>query len=226
MRYPSSVVTLLATVLMSALALPNYAAGQSVVQRIKDHATAKAKERKAKTDSTIVKAAGKAVDSTLEKTGRTVDTAVSVVGGVVDTVLNASERGVTSVLQRKGAGADPLIAQLANGRAVLPEIQFVASTDQLMPSAAEPIKLLGDALRTVAGVFLVEGHTDDSGDAGVNQALSEKRAEAVKARLIADGIAAERLFAIGYGATRPPEGKVADAASAQSKARIEVAKMK
>ncbi|NLH80270.1 MAG: OmpA family protein [Phyllobacteriaceae bacterium] len=59
----------------------------------------------------------------------------------------------------------------------------------------------------------VEGHTDSEGDPAANQALSEARARAVVERLVASGIEADRLTAIGYGETRPiaddatPEGR-------------------
>lgn len=49
----------------------------------------------------------------------------------------------------------------------------------------------------------IEGHTDNSGDAKYNQVLSLKRAEAVRDYLIAAGIDAGRLTALGYGEVRP-----------------------
>ncbi|NHF58900.1 OmpA family protein [Flavobacteriaceae bacterium TP-CH-4] len=51
--------------------------------------------------------------------------------------------------------------------------------------------------------FSVEGHTDSVGSAKLNQRLSEERANAVRDFLIAEGIAADRLTAIGYGEDRP-----------------------
>ncbi|MFH6603210.1 OmpA family protein [Maribacter algicola] len=51
--------------------------------------------------------------------------------------------------------------------------------------------------------FTVEGHTDSVGGEKTNQALSEKRANSVRDFLIAEGIAADRLTAIGYGESKP-----------------------
>jgi outer membrane protein OmpA-like peptidoglycan-associated protein len=49
----------------------------------------------------------------------------------------------------------------------------------------------------------VEGHTDSQGDAKKNKELSQHRAEAVRTYLIGKGVAAGRLFAIGYGPEKP-----------------------
>ena len=52
----------------------------------------------------------------------------------------------------------------------------------------------------------IEGHTDSVGDAGYNQVLSERRANAVKAVLANKfGIAESRMTAIGYGEAEPVE---------------------
>ena len=48
--------------------------------------------------------------------------------------------------------------------------------------------------------FRIEGHTDTVGDPGMNQALSERRAAAVRDMLVQQhGIAATRLDPVGFG---------------------------
>jgi outer membrane protein OmpA-like peptidoglycan-associated protein len=49
----------------------------------------------------------------------------------------------------------------------------------------------------------VDGHTDNVGDARDNRRLSQRRAQAVAAYLIAKGVSARRLAARGFGDTRP-----------------------
>ena len=49
----------------------------------------------------------------------------------------------------------------------------------------------------------IAGHTDNTGSATVNQKLSENRAGSVKKYLVSKGVAAERITAVGYGATKP-----------------------
>ena len=50
---------------------------------------------------------------------------------------------------------------------------------------------------------IINGHTDSTGNPAYNQKLSERRATAVKNKIIEEGIAADRLDARGYGETRP-----------------------
>ena len=61
----------------------------------------------------------------------------------------------------------------------------------------------------------IVGHTDNTGKADVNQKLSEKRANAVKAYLTKKGVAADRLTAKGAGLEQP----VADNNSSAGRAK-------
>lgn len=61
----------------------------------------------------------------------------------------------------------------------------------------------------------INGHTDSQGDDAKNLLLSEARANAVKAYLVKNGVAAEKLTAKGYGETVP----VADNKTAAGKAK-------
>jgi OOP family OmpA-OmpF porin len=49
----------------------------------------------------------------------------------------------------------------------------------------------------------VNGHADRLGSAQYNQRLSEKRAEAVRAYLVAKGVKADRVETFGFGKTTP-----------------------
>jgi peptidoglycan-associated lipoprotein len=52
-------------------------------------------------------------------------------------------------------------------------------------------------------LVIVEGHADDPGAAGENTALSESRAEAVRARLLEAGVEPERVVTKVFGRDRP-----------------------
>lgn len=49
----------------------------------------------------------------------------------------------------------------------------------------------------------ISGHTDSKGNTAYNQKLSEERAQAVVNKLTQNGIAADRMKAVGYGKTMP-----------------------
>ena len=53
------------------------------------------------------------------------------------------------------------------------------------------------------GNFLIAGHTDNTGNATLNENLSQKRAEAVNNYLLQLGISPAKIRAKGYGATQP-----------------------
>ena len=69
---------------------------------------------------------------------------------------------------------------------------------------------------------LVVGHTDSSGDAGYNQALSERRASAARVFLLGAGLEAERVTAMGRGEEEPIDTNDTDAGR-QANRRVEVA---
>ncbi|HET7663633.1 MAG TPA: OmpA family protein [Rhodanobacteraceae bacterium] len=49
----------------------------------------------------------------------------------------------------------------------------------------------------------IEGYTDSSGNAAVNQSLSLKRAQSVRQALVEQGVSASRITAVGMGETHP-----------------------
>lgn len=67
----------------------------------------------------------------------------------------------------------------------------------------------------------VSGHTDDTGPAASNLALSRARARAVADRLVARGIDAGRVVAQGYGETQPVASNATAAGRARNR-RIEI----
>lgn len=69
---------------------------------------------------------------------------------------------------------------------------------------------------------IVEGHTDNMGAGGYNQALSQARAEAVRVFLLSRPALRERtLTASGFGATRPIASNATDAGRQQNR-RVEI----
>jgi OOP family OmpA-OmpF porin len=78
--------------------------------------------------------------------------------------------------------------------------------DIVADSAGLLDRLIETALRCPNANIEISGHTDTDGDEAANQALSEKRAQAVADYLVKAGLPAERFSAVGYGATQPIAG--------------------
>ncbi len=95
-------------------------------------------------------------------------------------------------------------------------IRFESGRSSLDPDSAGLLDhVVETALRCPTTKIDVAGHTDADGEIAVNQALSEKRAQAVVEYLVRAGLPAGRFTAIGYGSTQP----VADNDTDEGKAR-------
>ncbi|MGI9369360.1 MAG: OmpA family protein [Ruegeria sp.] len=92
-----------------------------------------------------------------------------------------------------------------NGHVILSDLEFQTGEVALGDGPFSSLTLLASYLADNPGNRLaLVGHTDDTGDLQANIAVSTKRAEAVRARLIeAYGIAADRIEAQGVGYLAP-----------------------
>lgn len=89
-------------------------------------------------------------------------------------------------------------------RMELEYINFETGSAQLTANSLFEIRNLSEVLKKYPNVRIeISGHTDNTGDPAANLALSQQRAEAVKAELVSDGLDESRLVAKGYGQTRP-----------------------
>lgn len=134
----------------------------------------------------------------------------------------AKEKGFESTA--KLLPAAELKQQLdATGKVAL-QVNFATDKTEMLPDSLPQIDQVMQLLKDDPGLKLsVNGHTDNSGDAAHNQQLSEGRANAVVAAIVAKGIDAARLGAQGFGQQQP----VADNATEEGKAknrRVELVK--
>ena len=85
-------------------------------------------------------------------------------------------------------------------------LPFPSGSATLTPEAEKMLDALARALNApelVSYRFRIEGHTDTSGEAPVNLALSERRATTVREHLVSRlGVAPSRLAAAGLGETQ------------------------
>ena len=94
---------------------------------------------------------------------------------------------------------------LANGRFVLSEIEFASGTTQLGDTATGQLEELADFMLGQPNLrFALVGHTDSTGSLDGNVAVSRKRADAVRTRLISEyGISPAQVVAEGMGYLAP-----------------------
>ena len=132
--------------------------------------------------------------------------------------VEAMQQEVTADAKQMGDDIDK------SGHVAVYGIQFDTGKAAILP-ASEPV--LGEVQKLLENRpdlrIRIEGHTDNVGQRAANQALSERRAQAVMGWLIANGIDAGRLSAKGFADTQP----VADNGSAEGRAknrRVELVK--
>jgi outer membrane protein OmpA-like peptidoglycan-associated protein len=110
-----------------------------------------------------------------------------------------------------GGGGQPVQApaeQPAPSALALP-VQFAFDSAEILAAARPQLDALAAGIRLLpAGQAVrIEGHTDATGTSRYNELLSQKRAYAVKQYLVAQGIDAQRLRAVGLGSTAPLPGR-------------------
>jgi outer membrane protein OmpA-like peptidoglycan-associated protein len=111
-------------------------------------------------------------------------------------------------------------------RFVFSDLNFETGSAALRADSQATVDSLLAVLEAYPSVQVsLEGHTDSTGDAAANKALSEQRAEAVKQTLVNGGIAPERVDAQGFGQERPLADNNTEAGRATNR-RLEVVVLK
>ncbi len=126
----------------------------------------------------------------------------------------ASERAQHAVeIQR--VRDDLLKLTLAN------EVSFDVNSATVKPTFKPSLAKVAEVLKSYDSQMTVVGHTNSTGSESYNQQLSERRAEAVRAELIRDGVPAERLSAMGRGEDEPRADNSTSTGRAQNR-RVEI----
>ena len=97
----------------------------------------------------------------------------------------------------------PKVVEITFGDVVEP-VYFDYDSYELSPSSIDILKKIAEYLEKHNNTKIkIEGHTDERGTHGYNQALGQKRADAVKNYFKNYGISSSRLSTISYGELRP-----------------------
>jgi outer membrane protein OmpA-like peptidoglycan-associated protein len=106
----------------------------------------------------------------------------------------------------------------AGEKIVLKNIFFASGSSKLEETSLAELKKLFDFLKSNPSLKIeIGGHTDDVGADDANLKLSQERANAVKAFLLENGIAEQRVTSKGYGETKPVSPNTTDEGRKQNR---------
>lgn len=124
-------------------------------------------------------------------------------GGAAQVPALFAERRASEALDRL-AGVATIRHEKRGAVITLPSDRLVDSGEWTITSSGQyNLRELAAGLRDQGRSIRIQGYTDSMGTPAVNDALSLRRAEAVRDFLITQGVAAESMRAEGLGAKRP-----------------------
>lgn len=121
-----------------------------------------------------------------------------------EAVATSTRVAPPKTLDAKVMYTPPLVVAPVGKTTQLRAIQFVQSKAELLPDAMPALEQLLTFMQSKPTAEIeLSGHTDNQGDFDENLRLSKQRVDIVKAYLVQNGIAANRITTRGYGPTRP-----------------------
>jgi OOP family OmpA-OmpF porin len=117
------------------------------------------------------------------------------------------------------ASAQPAVETLAQvGEVTLTGVTFARGSAHLSLTSHPALKEMAEGLRKYREMRVeIQGHTDNTGSAAYNRALSQRRAESVRRYLVSRGVSPNQLRAHGYGGSCPLESNATSAGRAQNR---------
>ncbi|TVP73534.1 MAG: OmpA family protein [Rhodobacteraceae bacterium] len=124
-------------------------------------------------------------------------TAGALVGQQLDRQAEELRRQLGSNVDIRNTGQELILT--------LPQdLLFAVDSAALRPDLQQDLRVIaGNLVNYPRSDVIVVGHTDNTGSAAHNQALSERRAQSVAQVLRSQGVAANRIQTIGRGLTQP-----------------------
>lgn len=119
--------------------------------------------------------------------------------GVVDADDKCPDTKAGAAVDAKGC-----YEMLSEAVAIAIDVKFATGKADIQGDASAEVQKVVDFMKKYPEVKVtIEGHTDSRGNEAKNKALSQKRADAVKAEVVKAGVDAARLTAEGFGSAKP-----------------------
>ncbi len=196
---------------------------------------AKTVDKAANTVKDGAKAAGNAVGNAADAVGGAAKDAAGAVADATKAAFAKVDAAAKAALDKIKFEANSAGAQMmdfinggfkGDGRVRFNNLNFATGSAKLDAHSMKEIDNLAAILKAYPNVKIsIDGYTDNTGDAAKNLELSKQRAGAVMGRLIAQGIAANRIKSAGHGSANPVGDNNTAAGRAQNR-RIEVTILK
>ncbi len=120
--------------------------------------------------------------------------------------------------------ADAMAAAIDKDGFIALDIHFDTGKAEILPESRSVVDEIVSLLKKRPDMRVgVEGHTDNAGTPASNKTLSEARAKAVAAAIVAAGISARRVDAAGFGQERPIADNRTEEGRAKNR-RVEIVK--
>ena len=144
----------------------------------------------------------------------------AIAGGAIGNYMDKQEKELRDQLSDTGVD---VVREGDNLRLIMPgNITFATDSASVSPNFNPVLKDVATVINNYdKTVLMIKGHTDDTGAAEYNQALSERRANAVKGVLTNYSVNPQRITTVGLGEYEP---KVPNnsAANRQTNRRVEL----
>lgn len=173
--------------------------------------------------ATAEKAASTVATSTKNVVKETTEVVTNTLGAVNDAALKTLD----NIKFAAGSAGSQMMSFIkggakGDGRFRFNNLNFASGSAVIDGESGLEVDNLSSILKAYTDVnVMIEGYTDSQGNADSNLNLSQQRADAVRSRLVAAGIAESRISTKGFGAANP----IGDNATAEGRAenrRIEV----